>query len=197
MKIGSPNIAGNGVGAPNSYGYPNPNGGNGPTYIFAKPNMLNGNMPLPNGMTTEELNRYFTGTDKAIYEEGQVIKLSNIYYDFDKSFIRKDAARELDYVLQLLRTYPSMHISMLSHTDSHGKDSYNERLSQRRAEKAMFYLVSKGISPSRLTYEGFGESQHVNECEDGIDCDEMRHQLNCRTEVKITKFNNPNVRVRK
>ena len=189
MKVGSPNIVGNGVGTPN------PKEGNGPTYIFATPNMLNGNMPLPNGMTPEELNRYFTGTNEATYKAGQVIKLSNIYYDFDKSFIRKDAARELDYVLQLLRTYPSMHISMMSHTDARGKDSYNERLSQRRAERAMLYLVSKGISPSRLTYEGFGENQHVNECEDGIDCDEMRHQINRRTEIKITKFNNPNVRV--
>ncbi len=202
MKVGSPTIAGidgsdypNPNGYPNGNGYPNPNGGNFPTYVFATPNMLNGNMPLPNGMTPEELNRYFTGGDKATYEAGQVIKLSNIYYDFDKSFIRKDAARELDYVLQLLRTYPTMHISMMSHTDARGKDSYNERLSQRRAERAMLYLVGKGISPSRLTYEGLGENQHVNDCEDGVDCDEIRHQLNRRTEIKITKFNNPNVRV--
>jgi len=207
MKVGSLVIGDNygnnnyANGNPNSNSNPNPNlnpnggGGNRPTYIFATPNMLNGNMPLPTGMTPDEINRYFTGTSNATYEAGQVIKLSNIYYDFDRSAIRKDAARELDHVYQLLRTYPSMHISMMSHTDSRGKNSYNQRLSHRRAEKAMWYLVSKGISKNRLTYEGLGESQHVNDCGDGVDCDEMLHQLNRRTEIKITQFNNPNVQI--
>jgi outer membrane protein OmpA-like peptidoglycan-associated protein len=190
MKVSEPNIA-----SIDNVVALNPNNGSGPIYVFATPNMLNGNMPFPKGMTPEELNRYFIGKDNPAYEEGQVIKLSNIYYDFDKSFIRKDAGLELDYVLQLLRTYPSMHISLMSHTDSRGNDGYNERLSKRRAERAMLYLVNKGVSPSRLTYEGLGEKQHVNDCEDGVDCDEMRHQLNRRTEIKITKFNNPNVRV--
>lgn len=180
-------------------GIPQPYGAtpNSPTYIFATPNMLNGTEPFPTtGMTTEELNRYFTGKSTPDYTEGQIIKLSNIYYDFDKAYIRKDASRELDYVYQLLTTYPSMHISLISHTDARGRSSYNERLSRRRAESAMMYLVNLGISPKRLIYEGFGESKHVNDCEDGVNCDEMQHQMNRRTEIKITRFNAPaNVRV--
>lgn len=184
LTVGSPDFTTGGTGPTGVPGTP------GATYIFATPDMLaHGNIPLPPGMSREDLNRYFTGKSTPDFEQGQVIKLSNIYYDFDKAFIRRDAARELDYVYQLLKTYPSMHISLLSHTDSRGKDTYNEKLSKRRAESAMLYLVNRGISPGRLTYEGFGESKHVNECENGVNCDEIKHQLNRRTEIKITRFN--------
>ena len=200
MKInnGTPDFSainpGGAAGVPDAYGYPSV-GGNEPTYIFATPNMLNGSEPLPTrGMTRAELNRYFTGKDTPDFAEGQVIKLSNIYYDFDKSYIREDAARELNHVFDLLSSYPSMHISLLSHTDARGKDAYNERLSRRRAESAMLYLVNRGISPSRLTYEGFGENRLVNECTNGVNCDELQHQMNRRTEIKITRFNESGVR---
>lgn len=168
-----------------------PNAYNNMPYIFATPNRVNGNYPNPYNMSPEELNRYFTGKDTPTYETGQVIKLSNIYYDFDKANIRKDAANELDYVYQLLKTYPSMKLALQSHTDARGKNSYNEKLSKRRAESAMLYLVNKGISPSRLTYEGHGENKLTNDCADGINCDELQHQLNRRTEIRITSFNAP------
>ncbi len=128
------------------------------------------------------------------YKVGQIISLENVYYDFNKSYIRNDAARELDHVVNLLKKYPSMEIQLASHTDSRGNSSYNQRLSQKRADEAVNYIISKGISSSRITAKGYGESQPRNGCIDGIRCNEEEHQRNRRTEVKITQLDE-NVKV--
>jgi outer membrane protein OmpA-like peptidoglycan-associated protein/tetratricopeptide (TPR) repeat protein len=123
--------------------------------------------------------------DVGIYGEGDVFRLENIYYDFDKFFIRPDAARELDRVALLLKKYPSMTVELRSHTDSRSTEEYNNRLSERRARAAYDYLVRRGISAMRMIAKGYGESQPVNECTDGENCPESEHKLNRRTEFKI------------
>ncbi|MFK7934198.1 MAG: OmpA family protein [Saprospiraceae bacterium] len=120
---------------------------------------------------------------------GTVIVLENIYYDFNKSSIRSGAARELDALVEMMQQYPSMEIEMIAHTDSRGSSKYNLDLSLRRAESAKRYLESRGISGSRIKTFGYGESQPRNRCEDGVDCTEVEHQYNRRTEVKIVKIN--------
>ena len=120
-----------------------------------------------------------------IYGEGDVFKIENIYYDLNKATIRKDAAKELDKVIALLRKYPQMSIELRSHTDSRANSDYNLSLSQRRAKAAYDYLVKKGISSLRLTAKGYGESELINQCADGTVCSEVDHQLNRRTEFKI------------
>ena len=87
-----------------------------------------------------------------------------------------------------------MEIELMSHTDSRGKDSYNNRLSSRRAKAAMNYLIKRGISSNRLTARGYGETQLVNECSNGSDCSENEHQQNRRTEIKITRFEESNTK---
>jgi outer membrane protein OmpA-like peptidoglycan-associated protein len=129
------------------------------------------------------------------YEVGKVIKLEDVYYDYDKFYIRSDAASELDKVVELLQEYPSMEIELSSHTDARGSDKYNEWLSQKRAEAAVEYIISRGIKRSRLKAKGYGESRLVNGCRNGIDCDELEHQQNRRTEIEVTKFNEPNVKI--
>lgn len=124
-------------------------------------------------------------------KEGSVIVLENIYYDFDKSVIRKGAARELDALKELMALYPSMEIELIAHTDARGQKEYNLELSLRRAESARNYLVSKGIPADRMKAFGYGESQLRNECTEGISCTEEEHQYNRRTEVKITKIDEP------
>lgn len=119
---------------------------------------------------------------------GRSIVLEKLYYDFDKYYIRPDAARELDKVVQLLREFPSMEIELSSHTDARGTDKYNETLSQNRADAAVEYIISKGISASRLSARGYGERYPRNRCKDEIDCTEEQHQYNRRTEIKITSF---------
>lgn len=120
-----------------------------------------------------------------IYGEGDVFQLDNIYYDLDKFFIRPDAAKELDRIVALLKKYPQMAIELRSHTDSRASDEYNFKLSERRARAAYDYLVRRGISPMRMVAKGYGESQPVNDCADGENCNESEHQLNRRTEFKI------------
>ena len=78
-----------------------------------------------------------------------------------------------------------MMIELRSFTDSRASDTYNLRLSERRARAAFDYLVRKGIGPSRLEARGYGESELVNDCSNGIDCNESDHRLNRRTEFKI------------
>jgi outer membrane protein OmpA-like peptidoglycan-associated protein len=119
------------------------------------------------------------------------ITLRNIYYDYDKWDIRKDAAKELDKVVTLLRDNPGMSIELGSHTDSRGRDAYNDTLSQRRAEAAVAYIIEKGIDEERITAKGYGESQLDNRCTNGVKCSEEEHQLNRRTELKITKLDDP------
>ncbi|MBK9014120.1 MAG: OmpA family protein [Saprospiraceae bacterium] len=127
-------------------------------------------------------------------EVGTVIKLENVYYDYNKFFIRKDAAEDLDQLVELMKKYPTLEIELGSHTDARGSDSYNEWLSQERANAAVKYIVSKGISKRRLTAKGYGETQLVNDCENGVECDDATHEENRRTEIKITRLEEKGVR---
>lgn len=115
------------------------------------------------------------------------IRIENIYYDFDKSAIRPDAAIELDKIVKILIDNPNIWIELGSHTDSRGKDQYNQWLSQSRANSAVQYIIDKGIAKERITAKGYGESQLVNRCANGVKCSEADHQLNRRTEFKIVK----------
>lgn len=116
---------------------------------------------------------------------GTVIVLDNIYYDFNKSAIRKGDAAELISLANILKKYPDLKIEMTSHTDTRGNAEYNMELSQKRADAAKEYLVSLGIQKERITTKAAGESAPRNHCIDGVDCSEEEHQYNRRTEVTI------------
>ncbi|RCR69532.1 OmpA family protein [Larkinella punicea] len=122
---------------------------------------------------------------QGIYGEGDVFELKNIYYDYNKFFIRPDAARELDHLARLLKKYPEMKIELRSHTDSRANDAYNLQLSTYRARATVDYLVNHGIDPSRLDAQGYGETEILNGCTDEVACPESKHQKNRRTEFKI------------
>lgn len=111
--------------------------------------------------------------------------INNIYYDLDSANIRPDAALVLDSLATILVENPGLRVELGSHTDSRGSDPYNLNLSQRRAESAVAYLISKGISAERLTARGYGETRLVNECSNGVPCTEKKHQENRRTTFKI------------
>ncbi|MGB3616513.1 MAG: OmpA family protein [Catalinimonas sp.] len=111
----------------------------------------------------------------------RAIVLDNIYYDLNKADIRPDAARELDKLVQTLKDNPDIRIELSSHTDVRAPDNYNQRLSQRRAESAVEYIVSQGVDAARLEARGYGETQlRVENAET-----EEEHQLNRRTEFKV------------
>ena len=122
-------------------------------------------------------------------EEAFLVRLNNIYYDFDKFNIRKDAEPELNKVLDFMNTTPNVNVEMRSHTDARGKAEYNLALSQNRAKSAKDYLLQKGADQARLTARGFGESLLQNKCADGVKCTKAEHQMNRRTEFKVVKVN--------
>ncbi|MBK8829809.1 MAG: OmpA family protein [Saprospiraceae bacterium] len=113
------------------------------------------------------------------------IRLNNIYYDFDDDKILPDAEKDLGFLVELMKKYPDMVIELSSHTDAQGNDAYNERLSQRRAQSAKNWMVSKGIKENRIEAVGYGEEFILNDCFNGIDCSDELHRVNRRTEFKI------------
>jgi len=113
------------------------------------------------------------------------IVLENIYYDLDKYELTPQAATELDKLVQTLKDNPHIRIELSSHTDSRQTNYYNQMLSELRAKSAVDYLVAKGIERARLEAKGYGETQLINNCADGVSCSEEMHQENRRTEFKI------------
>ncbi|AEL25862.1 OmpA family protein [Cyclobacterium marinum] len=120
--------------------------------------------------------------DQLILE--RAIVLENIYYDLDKADIRPDAAIELDKLVKILKDNPGIRIELSSHTDARATDAYNDDLSQRRAESAVAYIVSQGISADRLEAKGYGERQLIIENAQT----EEEHQINRRTEFKVIEI---------
>jgi outer membrane protein OmpA-like peptidoglycan-associated protein len=121
-------------------------------------------------------------------EISQFYQLNSIYYDLDKADIRPDAAVELDKIVNFLQDNPQVNLELGAHTDSRATAIYNQKLSQRRAESAVKYILQRGISKDRIKPKGYGESQLINECADGVDCPEEMHQQNRRTEFKIIQI---------
>tara|TARA_R110001583_G_scaffold191770_1_gene357513 strand:- start:1779 stop:3662 length:1884 start_codon:yes stop_codon:yes gene_type:complete len=119
-------------------------------------------------------------------EKGNVqVELDKIFFDFDKSNIRKDAAATLNVLVDLMKKYPSMEVEVAAHTDARGADQYNLELSKRRAASTLEYLVSQGIERNRLKSIGYGEMQPLNDCvKEGI-CDDEQYDINRRCEFTI------------
>ena len=116
-----------------------------------------------------------------------LVNINVIYFDLDKHNIRPDAAAELDRVVEVMTKYPELKIMASSHTDSRAEVDYNMKLSEKRAKASLDYIVAKGIDATRITSQGFGESQLVNECGDDKECSEEEHQLNRRTNFTVVE----------
>lgn len=139
-------------------------------------------------MVGKKVSENFTANfelDQIIIEKP--IVLENIYYDLDKWFIRPDAAKELDRLVQVMNDNPTLKIELSSHTDSRAGDNYNLVLSDKRAKSAVDYIVSKGVDAKRMKWKGYGETKLVNQCKNNVQCTEEEHQKNRRTEFKAIK----------
>ena len=119
---------------------------------------------------------------------GKCFGIKMIYFDFDKSDIRIEAALDLEKILDVMNQYPKMKLDIRSHTDSRGSFKYNEALSDRRAKSTINWLIKNGVDKNRLVGKGYGENQLVNNCSDGVNCTEEEHQLNRRSEFLITEL---------
>lgn len=116
-------------------------------------------------------------------------KINNIYFDYSESYIREDAAIELDRVIRVLRICPDIKLIASSHTDSRASNSYNLKLSQERADSVMNYIINNGgFSRDRIISKGFGEERLANRCSNGVKCSEKEHQVNRRTHFEIENY---------
>ncbi len=118
-----------------------------------------------------------------IITETEVI-LQPIYFEFNKSNITAQGAEELNKLVVVMNEHPEMVIFAKSHTDNRGSDSYNMKLSDRRAKATVQYLISKGIAKERISGQGFGESEPKVACKS---CTEEEHAQNRRSEFLIVK----------
>ncbi|WP_264529128.1 OmpA family protein [Flavobacterium sp. N502540] len=117
---------------------------------------------------------------------GKVFGIKMIYFDLDKSNIGKEAALDLEKILDVLNLYPKMKLDIRSHTDSRQTHKYNQLLSDRRAKSTIDWLIKHGVDKNRLTGKGYGETQLVNHCSDNENCTEEEHQMNRRSEFIIS-----------
>ena len=124
-----------------------------------------------------------------IYKETKTVKsLQPIYYDFDDATITNTAANEMDKIVKIMNDNPDLIIEASAFTDSRGSNAYNKALSQRRAKAAVNYLKSQGIDAHRIKSRGYGEEKLINQCVDGVTCDEDAHQMNRRTEFNFANI---------
>ncbi|MDH7912676.1 OmpA family protein [Winogradskyella sp. SYSU M77433] len=135
-------------------------------------------------ITTSEENEKSNNVDlnlEPLIVSNQIV-INPIFFDFDKSNIRTDAEYELENIVDVMRKHPTMVIKIESHTDSRGRDNYNLKLSDRRAKSTRDYIISRGIASERIESAiGYGETQLLNKCANGVTCTEEEHQLNRRS----------------
>jgi outer membrane protein OmpA-like peptidoglycan-associated protein len=125
-------------------------------------------------------------------EKDKEYRLSNIYYDFNKWDLREESKHTLDTLYAILIENPTIIIELGSHTDARESDSYNQELSQKRAESCVTYLIEKGVDKARITARGYGKTKLLQDCSKIEGCPQDQngdcecHQLNRRTVFKIT-----------
>ena len=118
--------------------------------------------------------------------EQKMVKTNPIYFELNSSNLTSKAKIELQKVVESMKNHPNITIECGSHTDSRADNNYNLLLSEKRAKRTMDYIISKGISPNRISGKGYGETQLINKCSNGSRCTEVQHQMNRRTEFVIT-----------
>lgn len=139
-----------------------------------------GKPTVANILTKTKVKKVKVGDDLA-----KAFNIEIIYFDLDKSFIRKDAALDLAKIVEVMQQNPTMKVDVRSHTDSRQTTQYNANLSERRAQATIAWMVKQGIAKDRLTGKGYGESQLTNKCSDDVPCTEEEHQKNRRSEFII------------
>lgn len=130
-----------------------------------------------------ELNPYLKNIALKRPEVGESFVLRNVFFDFDKSKLKKESEVELNKLADYLTANKGLKIEIGGHTDNRGSESYNELLSSSRAKAVYDYLISKGIDSKRMAYKGYGMSKPIatNDTEEG-------RALNRRTEFTIIGY---------
>jgi len=136
---------------------------------------------------TEKVDMEVSSTMRNL-QQGRRLVLRNIFFDYNQATLRSRSKHELNRLFEFLKSNPTVKIEVSGHTDSRGNDDYNMRLSKDRAQAVVDYLVRNGISSSRLTAIGYGETRPIarNENPDLSD-NPVGRQLNRRIEISLPK----------
>ena len=121
-------------------------------------------------------------------EVGQKFTMGDIFYDYDKWYLLPESETELNKLVKIMNDNLDWKVELGSHTDCRGSDPYNKLLSQKRSDSAVGYIIDNGISKNRIVAKGYGETQLVNECDEGVKCSDAEHRKNRRTEFKILRM---------
>jgi outer membrane protein OmpA-like peptidoglycan-associated protein len=130
----------------------------------------------------EEIKQEVPGAKVERVGEGIVVEFNNqVLFGFDRSDLGSQSKGSLDELIRILNKYPDTNIEIQGHTDNTGTDSYNQSLSERRAEAVAAYLRANNIRSSRIATKGFGESapKYSNDTESG-------QSMNRRVDFLIT-----------
>ena len=114
--------------------------------------------------------------------------LGHVYFDLNSSYLNMKSKEILNALSLVLTENPNLELKITSHTDSRGQSTYNKWLSERRVNRTLGYLVSKGIAAHRLSTEAYGEEQLVNDCDDNTYCPEEQHKINRRSEFVVVNY---------
>ncbi|KAF2511956.1 OmpA family protein [Flavobacterium foetidum] len=136
-----------------------------------------------NGAKPVNIGPIKVGTDLA-----KVLKLPMNFFDLNKATIKKTSEPQLNKLVAVLKEYSTIKLDIRSHTDSRSSAASNQILSDKRAQSTKDWLVKNGIDSSRLTAKGYGETQLVNKCADGVQCTEKEHMQNRRSEFIIVSL---------
>ena len=120
-----------------------------------------------------------------VEEEKMMIKIENIYFDYNKWILKDESTLSLNKIVDVLNENPNMKIEINAHTDNRGRANYNNKLSNKRASAARAYLLENGVAANRVISNGFGESQPLVDC--GSKCSEAQHETNRRIEFIIVE----------
>ncbi len=118
----------------------------------------------------------------------KINNLGSVYFKLNSSYLTQKDKELLDELVSIMENEPNIAIKVTAHTDARGTHQYNQWLSERRAERTVEYVVSKGISAERISHDAYGETKLVNECKDGVYCTEEKHAKNRRSELEIIEF---------
>ena len=125
---------------------------------------------------------------KGTKDINSIFTFKAVYFDKDSYELREEAKAELQKVLEVMKANPSIKIEVRSHTDSRNSEEESMKLSIQRSFVILNWLVANGIDSNRLIAKGFGKSQLINRCSDGVPCSEEQHQENRRSEFVISEI---------
>lgn len=125
------------------------------------------------------------GKTKRVNAGFETVIRENVYFEVDDATVLPETERQLDKVVEVMLLNKNLAVELSSHTDSRGSDDYNLTLSQKRAKSAHDYMLSRGIASDRISAKGFGETQPVNHCKNGVECSDDEHAQNRRVEFKV------------